>query len=198
MSINISDEVLSKYKAFLKEQWKADNVNEYIERLVSDELRKNLVLGYDRDSLTNCKNKYYIKHDFEKCILESKNSDFHVQYICLDIIHFKNYLDHYGISAGEQKLIDVARQIEKNYPNSNIYRYGGDEFILELKDEEFRPLNIPDISLKFSIVNIAVSWDNYIKRNFEREVFYYLERGIFEASPNGTFLSFVYESPKTG
>jgi len=198
MNIKLPDEMLATLKAFLKQYWYSENIDEYIEQLAKDDLRKNLAPGYDHDTLTGCKNKFYIRRDFENAISHSKNTDFHTKYVCLDIEHFKDYLDYHGLRAGDQKLIDVAKQIESNYPKNNIYRYGGDEFVLELVNEEFTPVYIPEISLKYSVVDIVVKGSNYQKSNFEREIYYYLETGFFESSTKGAFISHFYESPKAG
>jgi len=198
MNVKISEELLAKYKTFLKQDWGSNRVGESIEELIEDQLRKNLVPAYDRDLLTGCKNRFYIRHDFENAVLKCKNADFHTTYICFDIEHFKNYLDYYGIAAGDQKLIDIASQIQNRYPQKNVYRYGGDEFVLELESEEFTPIYVPDVSLKYSVVEIVVKWSKYRKRNFEREIYYYLETGFFESTIEGTAISYVYLPQRAG
>jgi len=198
MNVKISKELLAKYKIFLKQYWGSNKFEESIEELIEDQLRKNLVPAYDRDALTGCKNRFHIKYDFESAVWQAENADFQTKYICLDVVHFKDYLDYYGIQAGDQKLIDIARRIESRYPQKNLYRYGGDEFVLELADEEFKPIDVPDVLLKYSVVDIVVKWSKYRKRNFEREIYHYLETGFFEASIKGTLVSYVYQSRKAG
>jgi len=195
MNINISDELLQQYETFLHHRWHSGDVSGYVERLLQDEMRKYLAPGYDRDTLTGCKNRFYIEHDFENALLKCKNTDFHTKYLCLDIDHFKNYLDYFGIQAGEQKLVGLARRLENNYPDRNIYRYGGDEFVVELGDGAVIPLDSSDLALKYAIVDIVVKWSDNQKRNFERETYFYLETGFFAASLTGALIYHIYRSP---
>jgi diguanylate cyclase (GGDEF)-like protein len=55
--------------------------------------------------------------------------------IMLDIDHFKSYNDHLGHTAGDEVLRMVAQRIQAEVrPEDRVYRYGGEEFLVLLRD----------------------------------------------------------------
>jgi diguanylate cyclase (GGDEF)-like protein len=55
--------------------------------------------------------------------------------IMVDIDHFKAFNDHYGHAAGDDVLSMVARRIQQETrPGDRLYRYGGEEFLVLLRD----------------------------------------------------------------
>ncbi|QOC22268.1 diguanylate cyclase [Wenzhouxiangella sp. AB-CW3] len=54
----------------------------------------------------------------------------------IDIDHFKPYNDHYGHAAGDDVLRTVAQTLKQslNRPDDQVYRYGGEEFLVILPD----------------------------------------------------------------
>jgi diguanylate cyclase (GGDEF)-like protein len=55
--------------------------------------------------------------------------------IMIDIDHFKSYNDNYGHTAGDEVLRLVAHRIVQEIrPKDRLYRYGGEEFLVLLRD----------------------------------------------------------------
>jgi diguanylate cyclase (GGDEF)-like protein len=55
--------------------------------------------------------------------------------IMIDLDHFKAYNDKYGHAAGDDVLALVARRIQQETrPSDRLYRYGGEEFLVLLRD----------------------------------------------------------------
>ena len=107
------------------------------------------------DALTSVNNRYsfeekikQIKLKPEKCII-----------ITADLNNLKLINDFIGHDAGDKAIKGVASYLKETLPNALIYRTGGDEFILILKDnfdisiidKINRTVNVPNVSDKIQI-----------------------------------------------
>ncbi len=77
------------------------------------------------DILTQTSNRYCLKQDY----VNGFSKDEIILYMNLN--NFKNVNDIFGHKTGDFILIEYVRQL-KQIPNSKVYRFGGDEFILVL------------------------------------------------------------------
>lgn len=88
------------------------------------------------DTLTKIPNRkaYYDFYDAWRAKVSKKqvNKDgFAV--LLADVDHFKAFNDHYGHDVGDSCLREVARnlsEIAKTLPGAEVYRYGGEEFVM--------------------------------------------------------------------
>ncbi len=88
-------------------------------------------LGY-HDSLTGLYNRHY----FEKCKEELKEIS-PVSVIMTDVNGLKMINDTYGHKVGDEILIKYAELIRKTFKHSDLFfRWGGDEFVIILKNTE--------------------------------------------------------------
>lgn len=90
------------------------------------------------DSLTGVFNRGYFlsvtEPIFKQALIERKP----LSMLLLDVDYFKKINDTYGHPVGDVVLQKIAGCIVKNASNSNIIgRYGGDEFILFLPEEDY-------------------------------------------------------------
>jgi len=201
MNIEISKNLLEKYRKLIKRRMLSDDVSEFIETLIESELRKFGEEGYALDNLTGCKNRFHVARDFKQALWQNGWNDtsvFRNQYLCVDIDKFKNYLDFYGITAGDNLLKTLASQLQQNYPKQNIYRYGGDEFVVEMKDAVFQHIQLPEVEIKYSIINVEINRDRHNRHNFERFFDMYIEMGILESSSKGTMINFRHPPQNAG
>lgn len=97
-------------------------------------LEKKITNESRTDELTQINNRYALYDYFEDN--EDKNN--HVLAL-FDIDDFKRINDQYGHVTGDYILAKVAEMTGKILPNAFICRYGGEEFIIVLKDEESEP-----------------------------------------------------------
>ena len=108
------------------------------EQKQQEELGSAKQLAYT-DSLTGAKSKHaYVEmeENVDKLIAEDKVSAFAV--IVLDLNDLKYINDRLGHDAGDQYLIDSADMIRQFFPHSDLYRFGGDEFVLYVEGEDFK------------------------------------------------------------
>ena len=76
------------------------------------------------DALTGLRNRYALNDDVEKFAGQKLTA------FMIDVNYFKEINDKYGHGVGDEVLKETARNIEKIFPGSLCYRYGGDEFLV--------------------------------------------------------------------
>lgn len=92
----------------------------------------------NRDSLTGAGNKRYYFHkeqEVDAKIAAGTQGQFAV--IVCDINELKKVNDSYGHSTGDAFIVNACRSISDVFAQSNIYRYGGDEFVVVLEEEDY-------------------------------------------------------------
>jgi len=91
-----------------------------------------------KDALTDFYNRRYLDFKLEELLKLAKRSKTNLTLIMFDIDNFKDINDRYGHIAGDNYLIDVANTIHKLLSRSTdkAIRYGGDEFIIILYDND--------------------------------------------------------------
>ena len=95
----------------------------------------DLEIAATHDSLTGALNRLVMDVDLEKEWDGFVVGRRPVSVIMIDIDHFKAYNDLYGHAAGDEALRLVARRIQKEIrPTDRLYRYGGEEFLVLLRD----------------------------------------------------------------
>lgn len=201
MNVKISDTLLEKYRELIKRRMLSDDVSEFVEIFIETELRKFGEEDYAHDDLTGCKNHFQLAHDFKEALWQNGWNDtsvFRNQYLCVDIDKFKTYMDFFGLRAGDNILKNLASQLQQSYLGKNIYRYGGDEFIVEMKDAAYQPIQLPEVEIKYSIINVEINRDRHSRHNLERFFNMYIEMGILESSSKGTIINFRHPSQNMG
>ena len=81
------------------------------------------------DSLTNLRNRYSLRQDFEMYV----GMPLHIAFIDLD--NFKEMNDKNGHVYGDKVLAAVGKSLSDNFRTANCYRYGGDEFLVIAEKE---------------------------------------------------------------
>ena len=82
-----------------------------------------------RDSLTNLRNRYALRQDFELYVGIPLVVGF------LDMDDFKSLNDTKGHAFGDRMLTIVGKALTDSFRTSNCYRYGGDEFLIIAENE---------------------------------------------------------------
>ena len=92
----------------------------------------------NHDSLTGAGNKRYYFHkeqEMDAKIADGTQSRFAI--IVCDINELKKVNDSYGHSTGDAFIVNACRSISDVFAQSNIYRYGGDEFVVVLEEGDY-------------------------------------------------------------
>lgn len=131
------------------------NTNEKLEQ-TNEELRKvnDLLKSIaSKDSLTNLRNRYSLRQDFEMYI----GIPLHVAFIDLD--NFKTMNDTKGHVYGDKVLAAVGKALTESFRTSNCYRYGGDEFLIiaEKETEESFRASFENVKKQLSDFDIQLS-----------------------------------------
>ncbi|UTW45444.1 GGDEF domain-containing protein [bacterium SCSIO 12696] len=89
------------------------------------------------DSLTGLLNRNALNHLLPKEIKRSLRNRESLALLFIDLDHFKRINDQYGHSAGDRLLRQLALLLESIIRGSDcIYRYGGEEFIVQLPNTD--------------------------------------------------------------
>ena len=152
------------------------------------------ILAY-QDALTRVKNvaAYRIEQSALNETIEKGHACFAV--LMLDLNYLKQINDRYGHSAGDILLMRLASVICRTFPLSAVYRIGGDEFTVVLKDTEYecREAKLTELEQRIRANNeqaqeeymrISVAWGlaEYEKdqdRSFE-EVYRKADRSMYQ------------------
>lgn len=121
------------------------------------------------DSLTGAMNRVAYKKDI-LIFDEEKPTDFTCIFIDVNELHMRN--NKYGHAAGDEMLIYIANTLKETFFGHYIYRMGGDEFLVFVKnvDQEQVKKNIEAFveQLKITDYNVAIGM-SYRKQNVNCE-----------------------------
>ena len=136
-----------------------------------ERLNSQLFLQARTDGLTQVGNRLKMREDLNVLFARvAEQGDSFCALMC-DVDHFKLYNDEYGHLQGDEVLKKVARTLVQGCrPNDEIYRYGGEEFLLVMPEQSveaacavaerhrarIEQLAIPNIASPGSIVTISV------------------------------------------
>ena len=92
----------------------------------------------ERDPLTGAKNKYAyveLEEKIDRSIHDQAMGAFAI--FVFDLNDLKYINDHFGHEAGDQYIKDSCALISSFFPNSDIFRFGGDEFVALVQGEDY-------------------------------------------------------------
>ena len=90
-----------------------------------------LTLLASSDPLTLSGNRRSLDIKLEKILVHQKRAYSNVSLLLLDVDNFKKINDNYGHAIGDKVLVELVALIQKHSRSlDDLYRYGGEEFIL--------------------------------------------------------------------
>jgi diguanylate cyclase (GGDEF)-like protein len=164
-----------------------------VEGLIIRELAQACVPGYTQDVLTGAQTRHQLIRDIADATMDRGDAlqqPFTRTYLCIDIDRFKGYLDVYGLTAGDQVLVTLAQQLRTIYPRSPLYRFSGEEFVVDLGvTTDVQLPTIPQITLKYSRVMVNYTREANRIDFLNKYILFSLERGMVEASSSGSSIT---------
>ena len=115
-----------------------------------------------KDDLTGLYNRRYINERLPLDIKYSKISENPLSIIMVDIDFFKKINDNYGHVNGDKVLMDFSNLVLKSI-RSNIDwigRYGGEEFIIVLKDTDLKNTYFVAEKIRKKLENTTFKYDD--------------------------------------
>ncbi|MBW1739657.1 MAG: GGDEF domain-containing protein [Deltaproteobacteria bacterium] len=116
------------------------DLEKILSRLTSEE-REYVSSLIEKDALTGVYNRRKFDRDIELIVSMSDRTGKGSGLLIIDIDFFKKYNDKYGHQEGDKMLQKVTQSIRnslRDYDMINIYRYGGEEFVVMLPDTTSR------------------------------------------------------------
>ena len=125
----VINEQKDRFKSAYQETFKLNEDNK-------EKLNEALSIAYT-DPLTGVKNKHAfveMEDEYDKLIATNSVKEFIV--VVFDLNGLKIINDTQGHKAGDNYIKNSVRIIADYFPFDSIYRFGGDEFVVILKNEE--------------------------------------------------------------
>lgn len=133
-----------------------------------------------RDPLTRCLNRAALERfvlEYQRSLQE--NPEFWYYVVMFDIDHFKSINDLYGHKIGDDALINLSKEIKLVIRDSDqLYRMGGEEFLLVFKNIE-RDILDEKIDILMKAVSKASPINN-IKMTASFGISKHVDQKIFE------------------
>ncbi|WP_428911654.1 EAL domain-containing protein [Niallia sp. Krafla_26] len=99
------------------------------------EIGEQILFNAYHDELTGLRNRRCFREEIIQWIAQSRKND-QLALIFIDLNRFKYINDTLSHMAGDQLLIDVANRLQEHLTHqADLYRFGGDEFIIVLKNQ---------------------------------------------------------------
>jgi len=102
-------------------------------------LYRDAVVAASRDPLTGANNRANLEATLEREVSLAQRHDAPLSVIMLDLDHFKRINDDHGHAAGDCVLRTLAARLGHCIRSSDVlYRYGGEEFVMVLRNTDLR------------------------------------------------------------
>ncbi|MFW5842227.1 MAG: diguanylate cyclase [Bacillota bacterium] len=114
------------------------------------------------DTLTQLYNRAFLDYQIETSINEANTFDTGIGILFIDIDHFKDVNDTYGHQAGDKVLQMIAKTLALNVRSHDfVGRYGGEEFIVLLRDIDLPSLQMVAQKLRILVQEATTFIDDY-------------------------------------
>ena len=108
-------------------------------QLASSHLREVCAPGFDHDGLTGLRTRHALRQRINEATFGKSwtdDSTYRERFLCVDLDNFKRFLDVYGYADADAVLCDLAARLRQRFGLNDVYRFGGDEFVVPLGERE--------------------------------------------------------------
>ena len=181
------------------EQRNTDLEDNYKDTLIEELLREKAQLEdtMNRDHLTGVYNRRKMENDLDMFI-NQRNSSM-LSAIFVDADRFKGINDNFGHDAGDRTLVYLGQKLHKHAKilNGEVYRYGGEEFIilcfvprneiLDKLDELRKDIKAQRIyhSIKDISITVSMGVSFYPECSSKDDMIKKADAGVYKAKNNG-------------
>ena len=119
---------------------------------------------YNHDPLTSVRNRVSMLNDLRNMQAMVKRNIQNVTIVIMDIDHFKVVNDTYGHPMGDKVLKAVAEfLLEHTRPYDQVYRYGGEEFLICMSDTDVETARMIIDRLREELSVFAAVWEDTVR-----------------------------------
>jgi diguanylate cyclase len=136
-TININQDIYEAYKIMRGAAIEHLIVVDDNEKVVGELHSKNLVMKFVEFALKDEMTGLYNQRSLDTIKARYKGTNTRIGIIFIDIDNFKHFNDNFGHDIGDDVIKQVAKQIKSSIRDIDFgFRYGGDEFIVMIFDQE--------------------------------------------------------------
>ena len=122
-----------------------------------EKLNRELFAASRRDPLTLLGNRLRLREDLEVLSAQVERYGHSYCVMLCDVDFFKPYNDVYGHLAGDEVLKKTAQTISENLRAGDVtYRYGGEEFLILLREQSLESASVAAEHLRRSVEDLAI------------------------------------------
>jgi len=188
-TVEIPDEVLAALRADAKARLLTDDPSGLLLQIVRRHLADVCAPGYDQDPLTGLGTRQGLKARINRATFGSSWKDRSVykeRFLCIDLDNFKKYLDVHGLTNGDVVLRGLAGHLQDRFERDDVYRFGGDEFVVVLGDRApWVPEAPTDVNVTYTVVEVALHRSQHRNHHINKWIEMHLDAGVLASKAEG-------------
>jgi diguanylate cyclase (GGDEF)-like protein len=131
----IKSKCFNEYLQYMKNMDQSDEeIIAEIENAIYNSFSRWCKPGFQHDWLTGSKSNHLFYRDFNSLINDA-NIDDSIYLLWFDINKLRNFHDYYGHHITDEQIKTLSNKLIGIYGKDNVYRYGGEEFIILSKEK---------------------------------------------------------------
>lgn len=189
-TVEIPDELFEALLADAKLRHRTDDPTSLLVQLASSHLRDVCAPGFDHDGLTGLRTRHALRQRINEATFGKSwtdDSTYRERFLCIDLDNFKRFLDVYGYAEADAVLCDLGARLRQHFGLNDVYRFGGDEFVVVLGERDvWLPEARDDVTVTHALVEVGLRRSQRRNHHVNRWIELHLDAGILASTPEGT------------